>query len=118
MQRLVEGRQLWHKRDGYLADMPPGKLRFLQRVTEAPPEPPRWPKTAEELTVAENIEAIKAAVFVIVRSAQLIAGIGWRRVRSYFDSMSYQSRAMRWAQLGTSAGCSAVAVQLSPFIFG
>jgi hypothetical protein len=110
MHQYAEGCEFWRKREDYLEAMPPAKLRFLQRVTDLPDQP----KTAEELTLRENLEAISAAFYVIGRALTLILWIFRRQVAAYFSERADQSRLQRWAQLGTSAAFSAVGVVSAP----
>lgn len=88
----------FHFSDGEISDVDPSNLRFLRdkSVIKAAHPAPRQITRAEDLTIADNVEAIKAASYVIRRAIYLIFVRLWRMTASWFAVERTQTRRRQW----------------------
>lgn len=107
--------------DDKIARMEPSELRFLQ-----PREPAKILSPSgsshiilrpEDLTIAQNMEAIRAAFYVIFRAVQLIFGIWGRMLRAFFASEATYTRRRRWVSACASAMVGAAINSAGVLIF-
>ncbi len=107
-----------HLAGGAVEDMDASNLRFLQdrRIIRAA-DAPRIITSTEDLTIADNVEAIKAASYVIFRATSLILRRVWLIIAAWFAVEQTRTRRRQWVSACASAMVGAAINSVGVLIF-
>lgn len=115
MANAAENVTFWDRR---IEDMPPERLRFLQRKISEPIVSPRPIVRPEDLTIQECLEAIKDGFRIIFRALWLICFKLYFRASLYLRAQSVSSRGARLLSNLTSSivGAAAMSVAILAYL--